>query len=226
MEAPCSSELKLWLLGFYVLLSRSLDPDSPEDRKLLQYIGTTSVVSSSNDHRAGRFEKPIPFATGLLTLVKKNKEVDDASSGCFWSMLARLNLAECLDKQTILGIIELGSESVSSAALAANILDAVAGALCGDVEVDDRRFAFAVKAGLFEMLLDFLVRFGNDRHVLRAVGHLFRICSFRCPGAKDLKRNPRPHAKDSRRGECRTSQDARPEQAVRSANSVHSRKQC
>lgn len=147
----------------------TVDTESQEGKKRLERIGLAPVI----DHRYVDFDEKnqIAFVTGLFELLKaRDHDIDE-----LLFLLFQLVAANCVDKQTILGIIELGPEIVSSPQDAAKVVRIICFALIGETKPFDDRFAFAVKEGVFQLVLEFIVRYGDDSQFIMATEKFFKV---------------------------------------------------
>ena len=169
------------------LLCQHSDPFTKDGKSRLERIGTTSVVCQRHDKK-----NQLPFATGLLELIKNRKQDD---RDVLFSILFELIGAGCVDKRTILGLIELGSDVVRTSEHAAMTIGALYVSLLGEFKADDVRFAVAIKTGLFELCLGFLERFrGSDKLTMA----MEKILAAACPVSFELESSKAIQARMSR----------------------------
>ena len=127
--------------------------------KRLRSIGTTPILNKDYDPTC-----TISFVVGFIRLVKEEGSWQSEPNS---SILDRLiGAADCVDKDVTMEVIDLGTNHTSDfdkAESAANILSYV---LCNEVVEDDychpndTRIAFAIRTGLIETCLNFIMRFG------------------------------------------------------------------
>jgi len=130
--------------------------------KRLEKIAYTRNVSTDFDP-----DFSVLFVHGLINLINSRNSGDLGRSNHFF-ILQQLVLANFVDKKMIIGIVEFGENNEKNAweanATIGAIYNMLVPGISGDPKPDDDRFAIAIRAGLFEMSLKLLVRFGNDNN--------------------------------------------------------------
>lgn len=127
-----------------------------EGKTLMDLIGTTPIVSKDYDPNC-----KATFVEGYIRHLKKKKEEGWKEDLCLIQTLT-FN-ADCVDKRVLSEVVDLGLRYASdyqTASLAASILLIM---LYGESRMlSDTRVSFAIRAGLVEMCLSFIERFGVD----------------------------------------------------------------
>jgi hypothetical protein len=129
-----------------------------DGKKRLRSIGTSPIVSTDYDPTC-----TTSFVGGFIRLVKdKGSCHREPSSSILEHLIAD---ADCVDKDVINEVIDLGTNHAfdfESAEFAAKLSTFI---ICGEVgeeiQPSDTRIAFAIRAGLVEMCLNFIRRFGH-----------------------------------------------------------------
>ena len=132
----------------------------PEDgKKLLFKLGTTPIVNKEYDPAC-----MVSFAAGFARQMKKQGEhFGDFQLPLFQSLIVG---ADCVDKGIIAEIINLGTTSTTDLDIAERITRLLYPMILQNTAVDknlpcDTRAAYAIRAGLIEMCLSFIERFGK-----------------------------------------------------------------
>ena len=156
-------------------LLRIYDERSENGKKQLLDAATLPVVSRAYDPYCKTL-----FIFGVINLYKVSAQAKPNEDRRYLTpLLLRLVLGDCVDKDVIKSIINLGYSSTPyykdavcigvllSSMLIPHYSPLDLSAEFSDIDVtrpNDRRFAFAIDAGLFEMCLDLIARFGTHNN--------------------------------------------------------------
>ena len=141
---------------------------SKDGRKRLRSIGSSPIMNKDYDPTC-----TTSFVVGLIRLLKDKGSCHREPNSSILDSL--IGTADCVDKDVITEVIDLGTNYASdlkSAEFAAKLSSYI---LCNefesagdiDCEPSDTRIAFAIRAGLIEICLNFIRRFGWHESFLR-----------------------------------------------------------
>ena len=139
------------------IVTYAVDNPTSENRQLLGIIGCMPIVSKEyNPHCM------ISYTAGLIRDEKKEginiyQKDDDGVVPILQSLMF---IGDCIDKDVIMGIIDLGTNYVHDYACAVIVARLSQNMLC-KIRPSDSRIAFAIRSGLVEMCLSFVERFGE-----------------------------------------------------------------
>ena len=152
-----------------VLASEQYNEQTDEGRKLLYRIATMPVVSKAYDPDCKTL-----VIFGLINLLKHYINQPSGEKKKFYSILLRLTMGDCVDKEVITSVIDLGFNYTNQYEEASGVCAVLSGILIprdgslntGDPDVlltqpNDKRYAIAIDAGLFEMCLGLVVKYGG-----------------------------------------------------------------
>ena len=141
-----------------------------EGQERLERFAHTLIVSQEYDAQSR-----VTFAVGLLDLIKNGG--DQGKNNCFF-ILQQFILANCVDKKMIIGMLDFGENYVNSYDDAEVTVGGIFNMLIPppDLKPHDERFAIAIKAGVFEMSLKLLARFGivQSSPMVKTMDSLFK----------------------------------------------------
>jgi len=147
------------------------DELTQDSKKRLRSIGTSPIVSKDYDPN-----RTTSFVVGFIRLVKEEGSWQSELNSSVLDNL--IGAADCVDKDVIKEVIDLGTNYASdleSTELAAKSLsDIFYVERNGDSDNPlpcETRIAFAIRAGLIEMCLNFIRRFGWHESFLREKDH-------------------------------------------------------
>jgi len=129
---------------------------SAEDRQLLGRIGSIPIVSKDYDS-----DCMISFTARLIHFMKDEKSKDRDSVLTILRPL--MKIGDCIDKDVIMGIIDLGMNHVHDYDSAVVVVELSAVMLRKGTVIKscDTRIAFAIRCGLIEMCLNLIGCFGT-----------------------------------------------------------------
>ena len=138
-------------------LITAADTQTEEDRKRLEIIGTTPIISKEYDP-----ECTISFVVGLVRLVKiKGWTMLHSTSQCLRRLIANVS---CVDKDVITELIDLGINTKDDTwvvHVAISLRYIILKKYNNEkYYANDTRIAFAIRGGLIELCLTFIERFG------------------------------------------------------------------
>lgn len=162
--------------------------DSPEEgRKKLLEIATMPSVSRAYDPNCST-----PFIHGLVQHIQNSivNEKDDKND--LFYILKHFTMVDCLDKNVIASIVKMGNYEALDHSDASRIIEVclhiVAASPNGWLTwnagfLDDKRFSYAIDAGLFEMFLVLLERFGErsgnkEDSLIKAMTHIMNAANM------------------------------------------------
>jgi len=143
-----------------------------EGKNELYKIATMPVVSKACDPDCKTL-----VIFGLIDLIKRYTNLSSVEEKKKWYyILLRLTMGDCVDKEVITSIIDLGFNYTNQYEAAAGVCAVLSGILIprdgslnihGDPDVllsqpNDKRYAIAIDAGLFEMCLGLVVKYGGQ----------------------------------------------------------------
>ena len=133
---------------------------SDEEAKKMKRMASTKIVSELYNP-----DCKVTFVAGWFDLMKAGPSEQDSLR--LWSILLQLMAAQCVDRKLIVRLVEYGTSNVTSYNDALYAVAALYDALVPPLGIDkgkrkpnDDLFSVAIKAGLIEMSLKMIVRFG------------------------------------------------------------------
>ena len=129
-----------------------------ERTRRLELIASTKIIRKEYNP-----DCTVTFAAGLFDLFKAFPSDEDREY--LWTILLRLSKAQCVDRAMIVRVVKLGMTNVKSYQDVDFLAQCLRGALsvgCNEPgrKLNDELFSVAIKAGLIEMGLQLIVRFG------------------------------------------------------------------
>jgi len=145
------------------LVKIAADNPSAEDIQLLGSIGSMPIVSKDYDPNC-----MISYTAGLICCMKK-EEPEELINWVYQrynplnTLQSLIYTGDCIDKDVIMGIIDLGTNHVHGYGSAVAVAGLSSGMLLkgSNAQSSDTRIALAIRAGLIEMCLNFVDRFGG-----------------------------------------------------------------
>mmetsp|Transcript_25469 Transcript_25469/g.39132 ORF Transcript_25469/g.39132 Transcript_25469/m.39132 type:complete len:714 (+) Transcript_25469:73-2214(+) len=138
--------------------------DSPEEgRKKVLEIATMPSVNRAYDPNCST-----PFIHGLVQCIQNSIMSKKDDKGELFYILRHFTMVDCLDKNVIASIVKVGTHNALDHSDASNIVEVCLHMVASSPNawltwstgyLDDKRFSFAIDAGLFEMFLVLLERF-------------------------------------------------------------------
>lgn len=179
--------------------------DSPEEgKKKLLEIATMPSVSRAYDPNCGT-----PFIHGLVQHIQNHIANKKDDKDDLFYILKHFTMVDCLDKNVISSIVKMGNYEALDHSDASRIVEVclhiVAASPNGWLTwntgfLDDKRFSFAIDAGLFEMFLLLLERFGErgsneEDRLIKAMTHVMnaanKVMFFKRTAKSIFKRSER-----------------------------------
>ena len=129
---------------------------SEDAKKRMESIATTPIISKSYDSTC-----LVSYVSGLIRLTKVSGDTESLAM-----ILILVETCNCVDKEVITDVVDLGANFTNDCKSAEIVLIISRAMILYKTDVqrghpNDTRTAFAIRAGLIEMVLGFIDRFGE-----------------------------------------------------------------
>ena len=135
------------------------------DKARVYAIGSTPIVSKDYDPNC-----MVSYIAGFIRKMTSQEALDERRDLSIVQVLI-IN-ADCVDKAVITEMIGLGLHFLNDLDSTAQVFNVLCTMLLPQKRPSDIRFAFAIRAGLIEMCLTFIDRFGMNKSFERSFSSL------------------------------------------------------